>query len=472
MRKRTLPLPKPYKGEKNVTLITLEKLRERRVVSRQFIVELCQSQTVKQAERDLMYKVLNRFSPYSKIPVEKFAREVKKELIPLRGKDMDTDSHRAEALDFRLRRDVQQYKEIVYQSPIPTRAGRTHFKKYFGQEAPTPRRYFAHTRFEDMKDSITRRVLEVQSDLFQKNGLDSYEEVESMARVPAELKEEYQTLFNGKVLTLKAMHRLFEIRKIGVQNRKEELLILEAYRNSWQERIIREEMRQAALTGKNRMLFPTGETAIEIDWFKQRIQNTFRLEESGKDVVAEDLKEGKGIYHHGKYWIVTAVHENGKFTALPRGVYEETQGELRSTDPVIQTMGKQMMKNQAQSFDLSQKINTNDPIYRFYEKEIGSYLQKNHDAVRTTDNDGVSWWETPLQKEIAEKPVLAFSSSEKLPEPEKKDPLPAERKNDPTPNAISPPASDSGQNKEQTELDSMRSLREASQERELDSREV
>ena len=47
--------------------------------------------------------------------------------------------------------------------PIKTSAGTTHF----GKESDS---YFGHTRIEDMADNKTRRVIEVQSDLYQKGG--------------------------------------------------------------------------------------------------------------------------------------------------------------------------------------------------------------------------------------------------------------------------------------------------------------
>ena len=64
------------------------------------------------------------------------------------------------------RGNVANYTEHIYESPIKTSAGGIHFADTGSKN------YFGHTRIEDMADNKTRRVIEVQSDLYQKGNLE------------------------------------------------------------------------------------------------------------------------------------------------------------------------------------------------------------------------------------------------------------------------------------------------------------
>lgn len=39
-----------------------------------------------------------------------------------------------------------------------------------------------------------------------------------------------------------------------------------------------------------------------------------------------------------------------------------------------------------EEFDISDKIDKNNPIYKFYEKEVGKYLKNNYDGKIITDD--------------------------------------------------------------------------------------
>ena len=59
-------------------------------------------------------------------------------------------------------------------------------------------------------------------------------------------------------------------------------------------------------------------------------------------------------------------------------------------------------------FDISGKVDTNNPIYKFYEKDIGKYLQNKYGAKQIMDDRGVLWYEVPIKKEQSKLPVEAF----------------------------------------------------------------
>src|SRR5262249_41391694 len=127
-------------------------------------------------------------------------------------------------------------------------------------------KYFAHTRVEDLPPSDfaktgqkfagdTRRVIELQSDLFQKGRLDT-EKIPHGAEYGAALREAHDRGFTGD-----------EANKLATKwvSETKDLSKLEPYRNTWWQRIVREEVKQAAKDGKTKLQFPTGETAMKIE---------------------------------------------------------------------------------------------------------------------------------------------------------------------------------------------------------------
>ena len=62
----------------------------------------------------------------------------------------------------------------------------------------------------------------------------------------------------------------------------------------------------------------------------------------------------------------------------------------------------------AETFDISGKVDTNNPIYKFYEKEVGRYLKNKYGAELITDPQGVKWWEVKVKPEYKKLPIEAF----------------------------------------------------------------
>lgn len=62
-----------------------------------------------------------------------------------------------------------------------------------------------------------------------------------------------------------------------------------------------------------------------------------------------------------------------------------------------------------EQFDISGKVDTQNPIYKFYENEMQKYL-KRFGAQRVTDDKGVEWFEVPIKEEYGKRPVQAFQS--------------------------------------------------------------
>lgn len=73
------------------------------------------------------------------------------------------------------------------------------------------------------------------------------------------------------------------------------------------------------------------------------------------------------------------------------------------------------LQNYTEQFDISGKVDTNNPIYKFYEKDLGRYLTNRHGAKPITDAQGVTWWEVDTKPEQGRAPVEAFGALPFLP---------------------------------------------------------
>jgi hypothetical protein len=253
----------------------------------------------------------------------------------------------------------------------------------------------------------TRRVIEIQSDLFQKGRL-----------------EDSLNTYPGASEGTNAA-------RIGAQNAKDGLPKLEPYRNTWHERLIREEVKQAAKDGKTKLQFPTGETAMKIEGLGQSAN--FRIEVPEKngtgimrdypELTTGNMKVGQEIFDNGRNnWIITDVLGDGKFKAVPKNRVEnmvEDAGFAYDSMPAKYWLDEIAYKksdlyknavNDMETFDISGTTDQNNPIYKFYEKEVGKYLKNKYGAQLITDSQGVKWWEVNVNKALAKAPVEAFGA--------------------------------------------------------------
>lgn len=400
-----------FEGFNDISVSTLEKMRGRKDVSKQYIMDLANQPDLKQPERLLIRKMLE--DEGDKVDVPKFANKVKTELLPLkRGLYATGDTGRYESINLpsELRGPVANYKEHIYESPITTSAGSVHF-------GGKSKNYFAHTRVEDLpavgeerylgdiaggkknmvrgKDGLqnngdTRRVIELQSDLFQKGRLEGETRHADEILSNPTYKEENAAAFNNP-----------EAREAIVrdaQSRKDEVSKLEPYRNTWHERVIREEVKKAAEDGKTKLQFPTGETAMKIEGLNSdsswTVDGMSRLRE-------RDLRVGLDVAQGDIHWVITDVLGDGKFKAVPKHITEGTFA-VQPGDPRWEGFNE--------TFDISGNVDTSNPIYKFYEKEVKNFLVRKYGAHEITDPQGVSWIQMNVKPEYKNVPIQAFGA--------------------------------------------------------------
>lgn len=174
---------------------------------------------------------------------------------------------------------------------------------------------------------------------------------------------------------------------------------------------IKQEIKKPSLDGKEKLQIPTGETAMNIEGLGE--PNYFSTLRNGEPeyIKKEDLKVGLNIGDErpggdGR-WIITEVLEDGKFKAMPQNIIEKEGVDITKATP----NQRQAINSSsyAEQFDISGKVDTKNPIYRFYEKTIQKYLKKIHPEMkRIKDENGVEWFEINPTKKEGLSPVPAF----------------------------------------------------------------
>ncbi len=479
--------PQAFQGFDDLSTKVLERMRGMKSVAPETITNLAKAPDVKQAERDLLTKIAGQYD--GKVPVQDFAEKVKSELVPLNMTNEDSYAlgpedfydvrYESVNLPSELRGNVGKYRENIYESPIETSAGQVHW----GDEFPN---YFGHTRVEDLGNDVTgegltrgkignkevyytkkgtwipaedvdagniadyskpndtRRVIELQSDLFQKGRLDreasigdDFERAVERKRYIEDLlnhpgDEPVQPMLDGLKMTNDTLKQLEGTYK----NRQAEIEKLKPYENTWHERMIREEVKKAAMDGKTKLQFPVGETAMKIEGLGEN-SRWYTADSHQRPITPERLQVGGEVTTQGggnhigesDKWIVTDVLGDGKFKAVPKrnmeidndyelyqqardkGFYEmDGDDEVLNLDKALKdtAFSKRYNEKYGEQFDISGKMDTNNPIHKFYESEVGKYLKNKYGAQRVKDAQGVEWWETLIDPSMAKKPVEAF----------------------------------------------------------------
>jgi len=387
----------PYKEVGSLTTKLLKKLEGKTTVNKQFISDLTNSPDLKQTEKDLIRAALK--GEDSKINVTKFANKVKAELLPLKIKNTNVNAkYENITLPEEIRGSVKNYDEHIFESPIKTSAGSTHF-------SGASDKYFGHTRIEDMADNKTRRVIEVQSDLYQKGNL----EKEMPYPYKAEAKASSPEIARQKVMGDKSSDAK------TLQKRVSEVEKLQQYNDPTAHfRMVREEISQAAKDKKTKVQFPTGETAMKIEglgetsqWAIKRFPDDYKAGGNFdiEKLTPEKLKVGERVWQgemgQGRDWIITDVLGNGKFKAVPKNVFDKYGGYNEKL------LNESSVRANSEQFDISGKVDTSNPIYKFYEKEMGKYLKSKYNAKEVIDDQGVSWYEVDIKPEM-KGPIEAF----------------------------------------------------------------
>lgn len=385
--------PETFEGFKDITTNLLDDLKGRSTVSKQYVLDALNRQGITKGEREAVDFVL-KDAPKN-ISVKQFADEVKAQLLPLKASDKSTSAtphlyshYESIALPDEVRGPIAEYTERVYESPIKTSAGAVHFNS-LGKD-----NYFAHSRIEDLPANAniseyssagqratqasqgdTRRVIELQSDLFQKGRLEQ-EAGPTNARNLSDLSPAERDA------TLKASEKA----------RATELSKLEPYRNTWHERVIREEVKQAAKDGKTKLQLPTGDTAMRVEGLagdvghvpqNAGIGDTFEYGGETMRVIADHGDQVQVIPENAitKEFSWEVARDEEIDNTVQNFLSEAEQGDIeRFVEPKSNAYGGKWLSKEFQNgYKKAQKeadkMGSKEPIVNF--------LSENEDQIRT-----------------------------------------------------------------------------------------
>lgn len=407
----------PFEKKLNLTLKTFDWLEGKETVSKQYIQDLTNRGDIKQVERDIIRESLE--TEGDKVNVSDFIQKVQNNLLPLKridlgetGDIMNGDGnlkYEFVALPGDIRGSVANYSEVIYESPVKTSAGSIHFRDT-GTE-----KYFGHVRYEDMAigakktgvdldgnpiydmppqydNTELRRIIEVQTDLYQKGRLESEFGQFSV------LKGNENRISVGEAEMIDRLNK-----------RKNEANKLQQYNDpSAHFRLVREEVKNAANQGILRLQFPTGETAMKIEGLAGRMSDVIL------DTASPIQTFEKGALvtrtNDASSWVI--VMKNGNNVAgISWDRLVRKNPELTIED-VSKNPDKYASNDLVETFVIGgSEVDTSNPIYKFYQKDLGRYLTSKYGAKVVTDENGVSWFEMNVKPEYAERPVEAFQKT-------------------------------------------------------------
>jgi len=394
------PIEKLFKGLPNLSTKLLEEFKglPEKIKSGRFeeIINLAKKKGIKQVDEDIVRSSIVKNGDIIDLP--KTAARVEERLVPLTATPVKSPRWSYIGEDFI---GDGKYGEIVYESPIKTSAGDVHFQNpranYYGEgkgfaSTQSFPNYFSHIRYEDMADGKMRKIIETQSDLFQKNRID----------LGAVDKVDYQ--------------------KLQPYNSNDPLAHL---------RTFREEVKRAAQDGKNTLLIPSGETAMKIEGLGEtsrfydagEVYREYRragfedfrgaIEEGMIEHISDfsKLKIGKEIISgNGDNWIITDILGDGKFKAVPKQ-YERyfTKSQTAYKSSSAEWKNQQMLDSVSETFDISGKVDTKHFVYKLNEEAMPREARKmglNVEGKIKKDNG--EWWKIKIGKEMKNIPVSAF----------------------------------------------------------------
>ncbi len=446
------------KEVQKLTTKVLKMLEGKESVKKVFIENALKSGLTK-PEIDITTEVLKGFG--ETVNVAQFEQEILKQLLPLDRTPLSSDGYMHVALKDDIRGDVLDYTENIYQSPIEVEAGQIHFDLSMGdimqaedqvaakRDDKAADHYFGHTRVETLAGDV-RRIIEIQSDLYQRGGVEAeiqgiknksmnyemreggskaymtkidyktYEEANDQIGYAREQKS-FAQIGQKKDLTVTQAEKLeaknMRISQALIEKYKDrfiqrevaKLQKLEQYKNPTAHmRMLREEIRQASVDGVKTLLLPTGQTAMAVEGLG---------EHSSWSITSAELKVNKIIADaSNKKWLITDVLGEGKFKALPVDVLNQLIEKKYPKDADYTKVFKENERNYRmyiEQFDLGETTDINNPIYKFYEDEIGKYTRNKYDAKLHTDDKGVTWWKVDIKPEYSEA-VEAFRLADNI----------------------------------------------------------
>ena len=282
--------------------------------------------------------------------------------------------------------NIKDKKAFSQESDIQLELLYEDFKdNYPNQDFGTLKEFKKNYKSQKADKTKNRRILEIQSDLFQKGrGKDLLVKSEKFEEEEARTEE-----FTGEERDI----YLKELEKKEGTTKDNQFLQLLNKKNNWVTFFVKSIIQDSAKKGYEKVLFPKGNTAAEIEQFDKILE---KLEEYDKsiskvqnykkenftNVDSEGLSEGVNRYSNGNVKIVGETFEKAKENKINQ------------------------LKEQRRHYEGTEKKRLN--VIEFYENTITNILKKNgYNPVEITDKYGHIWNEVLITEEHTENVKLS-----------------------------------------------------------------
>lgn len=285
---------------------------------------------------------------------------------------------------------------------------------------PTDDEYYSNYDYEKGEstytESKTRRILEVQSDLFQKGrdredliseiGTDSYSGDEEWIEFNGKEWEAH----NGRIGILDTFPTRKEAAKfLGLTEdpqKGNQFLQLLNKDNNWVNFFVKSIIQDSAKKGYEKVLFPSGNTASKVEGhttleeFKKQKEDRIKELEEGMDDYNYELSPNYYFEENGKYYwedlqagqfggesvieITKEIYDKGKKGELQREAREREINQL---------------KQELERVEGPEGFGALRPIYNFYENVMSNVLKKQgYTPTQFTDEYGNTWNEVIINQ--------------------------------------------------------------------------
>jgi len=263
----------------------------------------------------------------------------------------------------------------------------------------------------------TRRILEVQSDLFQKGRDKQLLISDNYNKDDIFQSKEFKEANEGDIINISNSNgivtRILKTSNAGFKNldfnnnvasKENQFLQLLNKANNWVTFFIKSIIQDSAKKGYEKVLFPSGNTASKVEG-QESLEEFKQLKESSIFQLQESNKE-----------IKTAI-SNPKYDAASNRYYIPGRGisSYSSKDEFLKSLREQLDKNNKEIEQLKQELERVEkegfgalkPIYNFYENTVANVLKKQGYAPKqVTDEYGNTWNEVSLKKERDTQKIL------------------------------------------------------------------
>jgi len=255
----------------------------------------------------------------------------------------------------------------------------------------------------------TRRILEVQSDVFQKGRTNQL--LTNTKDLEAAEKE-------GSITGKEAMQWADELSK----TKENQFLQLLNKDNNWVTFFVKSIIQDSAKKGYEKVLFPSGNTASKVEG-----HTTLEEFKKQKEDRIKELEEKKKTASNNKPWLVSEVTGNKKhyfnteeeanefrringrenfYSASPTSSLKDSLKNVEDINNEIKQLKQELDRIEKEGFGALK------PIYNFYENTVTNILKKQgYNPALITDEYGNTWNEVKIDEKSEEKIFLNINKS-------------------------------------------------------------